>query len=442
METVIPEGSSEVYAPQVDYKKAPINKANYLPFRLLPLSGGQTSTMTSAGGGSIQFEIPKNAYNLSKTELIFTATPAAGASYNWAWVDCLSFFRQIRLSTRGSVDIVRIDDVNNYTKLVWPCELELQKFLNFDLFTGGSGLARMIRRTNALASAVGSIRHDATAGEINYTEQKYLDLGGSTTTTPVFNVVFNLGLLVQTLFALDKDSFFNETVILEFVTAPTSKVLFVKNSATDPSSGTIYTGNITLSNLQLRVFQEMNPVVIRSLQASVDAGGLEILMPWVFGYKISLSGTSQAPTLRLNRNNGQRLLKMYSAPFNSTESGNTGYDHTNISAAKVTSYQTFLNNNAQQSYLLSCANGDDYALVMDKLEGKLIQSSNIFNYNFVIMEDFSSDSSNSNIIDGLSLDVEQIYSIQATTANSTFIWYMYAVLQRSLIIDKNGIKLI
>jgi len=122
--------------------------------------------------------------------------------------------------------------------------------------------------------------------------------------------------------------------------------------------------------------------------------------------------------LRFNRGHGIRLKKIFHSVFNSAETvststdnaaGNirvraTAYDNDNrfypatggdgVVRPKVNTFYTMLDNERIQEFNLTCASFDDYKLLKDKLAESMIQSSDMYYYNWFWIEDFSAISDN------------------------------------------------
>lgn len=488
---------------ELDYKKFSKSVPSYKLSKLVPISGSQSVTVTSAGGQECVFEIPPNAVNLSKSFLQFSFTPAAaGADYfTWIYKNCLSLIRQVQLYTRSGLFLCDLNEVGNYTNMVWPAEINIEEFKQYDTFSAGSGYGCMIRPNNCLTFNVltstsitakgantatvttalegvpslvafddtnaavngkisrpnDSVRPNNTASSVSFTEPQYIEVnptvndGGLT-----WNVNFPLGLLFNTIFSVNKDILFNEVMMMKVVFNSTSKIAFkskVVASATaagptDPTQNVAaYTGNVAVTNLGLYVAMERNQEIVNTIREKILTGGFSLMYPAIWCNKASLTGTSQNVTLRFGRSHGLRLIKNYHSVYDSTESSNTAYNHSNLAAAKVTSFYTMLNNNRLQDQNIACANGDDYLMLSDKLRGSLIQNSNIYNFNHLWIDDFSNEPSpsekidESNIAKGIPLDIEVKYDYLATVVNGTYIHYDYSVTQRMLNIGQQGISI-
>lgn len=443
---------------ELDYKIKGYAHPSYTMTKLLPQSGQQTVPITAGGGADTTFEIPINASNLFKSELRFTMTPdAKAAKATWLPIDALTPFRQIQLYTRGGVYLADINAVNTYTNCSWKADTKLQDFLTFDqaLRAAGGGTTQFLQRNNSLVTAAAADantpsaqRFNNTASNINYTEPIYLLSGTAVASaTPPVVVRFPLGMLTNTIFSIDKDILFNEIMILRFVWNPTTRIGYRSNAQTDPVTGAEpWDNNISISDLTLYIATEKNDLIKNSLSEKINSeAGFNILIPYIFSYQNNLTGASQSISLRFNRGHGRRLLKIYHSSYNNADTVNTMYDHSNIADAKVLSFYTMMDNKRSQEFDLDTSNFEDYMLLQDYLKGSVIQNTNIYQFNWVWIEDFTGvmkGEDGSNLETGLDLNAEKKWDIYLTTAGNPLNNFTFAVTQKMLTISKAGISCI
>jgi len=109
-----------------------------------------------------------------------------------------------------------------------------------------------------------------------------------------------------------------------------------------------------------------------------------------------------------------------------------------------------LDNNRIQEYNLTCANGDDYIYLKDKIKGSILESSNAYYYNWVWIESFSGYDDKScipinseNLETGLDLSLERKWDFYGMTmTNANYNHYTFAVTQKMLTISSTGITVI
>lgn len=88
----------------------------------------------------------------------------------------------------------------------------------------------------------------------------------------------------------------------------------------------------------------------------------------------------------------------------------------------------------------------DYCLLKKRLKGSLILKSNIYYYNWFWVDDFTAPKSldeksdkDMNAIQGLDLSVERKWDFVAETRNASITYYTFAICQRPMLINKDGI---
>src|SRR4051812_12079685 len=92
------------------------------------------------------------------------------------------------------------------------------------------------------------------------------------------------------------------------------------------------------------------------MQTRMRTTGYSIPIPFVSVNKLATTAsTSQTVTMRIGRDKGSILKKLYHAVFHTTESKETSHDHSNVDGAKVVSYYTMLDSRRLQDYTVSCA---------------------------------------------------------------------------------------
>ena len=295
---------------------------------------------------------------------------------------------------------------------------------------------------------------------------------------PVINRKFRLNLYKNSIFAVDKDIYFGgETMYMRIIWDNPSKVYYsaiatAVNGSYNPASyaaGTSY----SITNLTLFAAVEQNPLIENQLKnETASATGKKYLIPWVYTNRININAnTSQTLIVRYNRAHGRKLLKVLWVPFNNTESGNTAYDHNNLQYTlaagdegapaafpgyqNINSFYTTVNNNRTSQFNYQCNTGDDYMVKSKKLKGSCILNSfdyynyfvwrEEFNNNYAEYEKVSASFPEDNIVDGLDLTEEQIYTIYATM-NSTypqaFNHYLFAVTLKELVVSAGGVQLL
>jgi len=478
----------------VNYQKKEYVPSEYKFSKLYPQVNTLTNgTTLGASSAQVEFELPANVYNLARSSLNLTITPAAGGAnlYNTLFRDCLAGFERLQLYTRGNVYLCDIPYVAEYTKQVLKPETSWDEYSTHDRdsdllvkcnnvsSTGGTtsyvsikvkdgasavsnafvavaaavaGDCLEVLNTEAKSSAYAYLnetkypeaqRYDYTAVDVPYDETQYRAVGTTANgATPVLNLKIRLGDLKQTIFAIDKSLPFKEVLLLRITFNPKVNWGYESKSRTASTDPVELAGDIALSNIFLYLANEKNPVVISELMEEVDSKSLSIPIPYPFVYKsTATASTSQNLSYRLNLGHGLRLLKSYHGIYDATEAETTRYELSNTAHTKLVSFYTLLNNERRQEFDLQTADGDDYMLLKEYLRNSVIQSRGMYDYNWVWIENFANNKNDEsgNLLMGMPLDKEVKYDIYMTTANSALRHCTVFVFQRMLSISSAGI---
>lgn len=438
---------------QLDYKKNLYAHPEYSLTKLLPQSGLQTFNLSNTGAPDTYFEIPTNVFNLSRSHLYFTLTPNTSGENKFNWIGCLGVqpIRQVTLTTRSNVELANINFANNYTNLIFCPETKLQEYLTYPKIganqVGNNTLRRFFGAFNDIG---GTARGNGSAMDVPYTEPAYYEAGTGDNDDPVLNIGLPLSVFKNSVFELDKDIYAGgQVLILRIVWENVSRYQTYGTSDTNPSSGAVTkTDNINLTNLALYLAVETNTLIANEVMAKVASpGGLQILIPYVHGFKNSPgAGTSQTITLRLNSGHGRKLKRIYHGVYNNSESGLVSFDHSNVNNAKFSEFYSMLNNKRLQQFNVKPATFDDYMILKEKLVNTVIQSPNMYAYNWFWLDSWDGKeitdekSLSQNNSSGLDLSLEQKWDMYfVTMVNAAYNHYSFAITEKLLTIDNLGL---
>ena len=160
----------------------------------------------------------------------------------------------------------------------------------------------------------------------------------------------------------------------------------------------------------------------------------------------SFSGVGASVQIQLGSQFGTRLTKVYAIPMNNAEEKDTRYDSSNISGAKITSYQTKFNSiNVQPDAIsISATNFGDWMQVKDYLAGTPILSRTVHQQDWFILDDYSGITEETkkllpgghhNVVTGRKIGLGDIFELVASTGTGGTVavkWYIYFVGQRVL----------
>lgn len=437
-------------APQLDYSKIPYLHPQYRYSKILPNTGLQSLSVTTAGGQSLIFEIPVKPINLSRSILSFTATyglPGAG-KFTWAKQDALALIQEINFSDRMGKHLAQITNVAQYSALVNDYETSFADFKTMDseILAG-----QYFSVSNDEASV--NVRHDNTTASVNYDEQLYFRSGADNGAI-VYTARIPLDMLKNSIFELDKDLLFKDIMIMTITFNPSTYAAFISNAEATVNTPASFPSAIALSSIQLEVAVDINPQIVQEMNMKRDsAEGISFLCPYVYSYKqgFAATTTSQSVSLRYSRIQGARLVKILYAVFG-PETANTFLEHTNVGAAKITSFYTQLNGQRNEEINMACALGDDYRYMLHKLKGTPVLNSDIYNYNWCYISSFSGHDdqlsrqhiaqSKWNFEQGISLDEEKKWDMYITSLGTAVQHhYAFAIVQKMVKIDQNGVSI-
>lgn len=458
---------------ELDYKKYVSSHPSYTMSKVLPQNGIQTVTMTTAGGEETIFELPPKVYNLSKSILSFTLTPAIGVPavaetvLNKIFADTIGAIRQIQLYTRTGLFLVDLNYANNYTNAVSRHETPIDEVLQNDKPLNGYGFWEGLSCSNYAGrqnAAEGIIRPAAGAGDngtagaglTDYLEPKYVVVGTDASANPVINYKVPLKFFKNTGLEVDKDLYFGgETLYLKIIWDNRNKVGYHTEFGDNDNTTHLPINGVTISTISLFTAIEQNPIVESEVKQKVmSAEGLSLQWPMVYYNSTPLAagaGALHSVQVRYNRGNGSKLKKIYWVPSHQTATTWQAYDHNNEGARKITSFYTTVNNIRTSQFDYNVTNAEDWMVKKESLKGSCIMSSNEYYYNNTWIENFTDDSSaliksnlpdQHNIDDGLDLNTEVIYTINAINNNVALNHQFFAVTSKDLIIGSAGIQLI
>ena len=433
---------------EIDYKAISHSHPSYRLSKLLPLSGTQTVTVSSAGSTQeTLIEIPTKCFNLGESILYWRRTIAAQAAgtFSRSFEDTYGEIQQMQLYTRNGQYLMDLNNFQNYLQLSRKLQTPFESFQSYDQV---DGLYKI-----DLAAAAGQ-RFDNTANNVNYLEPTYLAVSAVAATLQR-HCMLKLSYLNNTIASMNKDLVFPEVLVLRIVWNG-NKVGYKGTSPIDPTAGVVaLTGNITLENIALFLAVEQNQQIIDSLREKINSGTFRILVPYVYSYKSNIAAAgSQSISIRLNRGHGLYCKKIIHGVYNNTEvDSNLAYDHNNVNQAKIKSYYSLLDNSRLQeidvrSALDSTESAEDYLYLRKTLDKTALSTENMFSFNWFHLENFAGENpkdekENSNLVSGISLASERKWDIYFTmTGTPTLNHYTYIHTMKELTVSHTLITMV
>ena len=100
---------------ELDYRPIGVSQPSYQFSRLYPQSGGQ-NTNVSTGGNSTIFELPAGKpFNFARSYFQFSFVVGIPTHYNLRFADFHPWFRQIRVYTRGGLQLMNLNEAHRYS---------------------------------------------------------------------------------------------------------------------------------------------------------------------------------------------------------------------------------------------------------------------------------------------------------------------------------------
>ena len=434
---------------ELDYKSVDVSHGSYQMSKVTPQI--PLNSISNAGQEESIFEIPSKVINFGKSILSFKATPSVVTTFKWFHADGIPFFRQLQLYTREGLFLCDIQNCNYYMKCVNRKSNKISDVQSYDKASAGDGyFGGIFCGNSAAAQDTTGQRPDRSPAKTAFLEPAYCIGGGAGgDATPILNVQIPLSRVVDSILGMDKDQYFGESVYLRVVWSPATDILWKSSSATDPTGTAVeaFDGTITMENLTLYTAVEQNPVIVNALKDKYKSGTLTYNCPFVHMNTVSglaVTGTNNL-SVRYSRPHGSRLKKIIWSPFNGAAGiNNLRYDNSNLGKAKVSDYYTMVNNVRTTQFNYEQVLGNEWLAQKDRLIGSCILSSNEFYYNFTHVEDFTGSMStthNANLDEGLLLDEEIKYDIQATAA-SALRHYIFGITTKTLTLSPSGVTFI
>lgn len=434
----------------LDYATKSISHPTYQYSRIYPQvsigNGLQVDTTAET-----TFEIPPRTLNLCKSFLSFTVTvpnmAVAATSFNHIHADGIPHIQTIQLFNRSGLFLANISYLNKYMNTTARYNNKLQDVLTWDKAGVDGGYADILRSSNDISTSENALR-TLTAGldsKTSYTEPSYVYIGEDVSATPVINYQIPLGRIKESIFGLDLDQNFNETVYIKIIWDSPAVIGYASTTATGLTTLTSLS-RYTITKLYLYISIEQNNEIIQGLLNKINTG-LSYNIPITYSTKIQSGvSTSLALSIRLNRSHGFKCKRIVWAPYNAIEIRNTSFCHNNEDSGVIVDYYTTLNNTRTAQY--NYTDGLDYMKIKESLSGSCIQSSDEFYYNWCHVEDFTnitklSDKPDTSLYDdGMLLENELIYNITApVTQNVALNNYIFSICTKKLLITPQGMTL-
>jgi hypothetical protein len=444
-----------VISPEMDYHPVDFRHPTY-KFQKIPLQAGGTSInpLYATQGVESIWELPIKAFSLPESYITGTFTPGASTHFNFLF-EHVPFISEIQLMSTSGRKLCDISNqaLINYQAVTRPPNTPLEEFMTTDP-TERLYPIKSIGAAAETAATGSGFRMNDTAADRPYTDIRFLKVGVDTTATPIVNFVFKLGQIKDTIFSMKKAMLFPETVLLRVLWGPAQKFMCNSTAETAVITGAAVPTDGRIDNLSFYLACETNQEIVNTLQAQIASTGIQLPIPYVTVVKSAPNAAvSQTVQVKIAAPiHGLKIKKIIHAVFNATENKDTAVDHNNLIGAKVLNYVTSLDSNQLQINKLDCQTMfDDYAYHKSMLRGTVLQTRNMYQYNWFHCDDFSGltvDSKKSlpvpaeNAISGLDVGGGRIWTFDATTAGAQYAHYTFIVGYKTLVITGNSIDVL
>lgn len=503
---VVMEGSSKVSVPsEHQYANDTKTDASFYQFRRLT---PQTEPVIALNGTCLsEFEItPGQVFNLSKSFLEADLTfPASGAGTRTVvHTGFCAMIDQIEFLDAAGKQLVWLQAPQYYTKVVWPACTPMDDFLAnpvppdgtpaasggsvqsiaaSQVTTGAVGVnavngskTTLLNRSNAVvpvsliaagtytgayiatgaSAATAVLSCNATSSE-QFTGVQH-GIQSAVNLPLVVKLQMPLSQLYGTLFSCNKDLFFGQTTTIRITWNQGSKWGFILTE--DGGAQAVLATAPTMVNDRIRLAIQSNPIAAESIRQKVNNEGIQLIVPFVWTFKYVLAGAGaynaaynlQSFLRKINKNHGQRLLRVWTAQFNATADAGGAYYCQNQNFADACFEQVYSqldSNNLQEAPLVN-NNGEVYEYVQQKIEGSAGGSISQYLSSAYLLNDFTpwkavDFAKGDTQVAGLSLAEEREYSINfnshgiGNAGAGSNLYYMFVVCQRVLAINKMGV---
>lgn len=455
--------SSDVLkTPNINFKSVYQHPGKY-KFLKVPLNNqtGNQVTMDSVSSQLLEWKFPAVVYNLSKSVLSYNIELSGpAAKCNTAFNDTLEIAQSLTFGPVGGVNLVDIQNVNNYISVARKVDISNDEYLNGDVT---SGLVKSdLTSTNyfppsytAEAGNLFGLSAGSTVIAATGLEPQYIRTAAATTKLEIQRT-FPLSGITGTLFSMPQDFFGGgDNMYLRIMTAPSAKVGYVASAVTNPVTGAaVLEAQPVIKQLYLYLAIEKDQLIIDSIMQKYTSGQLKYTIPFTYTFRYSTVGAgNNSIQIQLNSQYGKLLKRMLHAAFPASETLNAAYDHSNWSGSKIVSYQTFLDSAPLQDAVTSCVQpsiANPGAVMDDYRENRqvILRSGAIMNpaayqNNWFHCDSFAPPSvdplvPDSQVYDGLDLTKPVAWSINATTAAVNLSHYSFAQFLRMMVIDQQG----
>lgn len=428
-------------------------KYEYLQVSLLNQASGDIPIAANATT-ALEFKLPSSRQvNFAKSYVNYSlAAPLIAANTICGFGDVSNFCSQASLSSSNGTEIMRLDNVQQYLKVLKKIDTPLDEFMTSDnldcLFR-----SNLSKDTNFLPAG-------GTATE-EFIEPLYRTSSGVATALSL-QQQFKFSSLKGTVLGVDRDFYCPSEMYLRFQTPRGDNMVWAQTNTNAGATAPATVPGLVMSNVTLFLAVEKNPVILDINQKLCLAGALEYQIPYTVCNRQTGAAVGSNTDIQIGYNNsqGHRLKRIVTTAMRSTETKNFSFDADNTDGVKVKSYNTFMDNARLQERVLSCEkpaggkmNNDDWAenrRFIDKGRSCYL-SKEMYSRNWFHMDSFTENQNIQNIPEvnldrGKDMAIPKLWQFSAKVsadANAgNLVHYTFAEFIRPIKITPLGVELV
>lgn len=418
------------------------------------------NTLTLGGGAREIWSISPGAINLENIEHEYTFTAVSQAvataahGYLFVLLNVIPL-RQIIFSYNNQ-QLLNLSNAYIYNNMTGNAFMTKDEFLAEDIgsgFTGAAvGTVEFSRKSNSALGASGVLstsglnyqtRPGGVANNVAYNEFMYTAPGARNAAKPVLAYRWKLSKVFRgTIFSSVKEDFVvNGNCTIELVYEGLDKWTYTANSNQTAVSRAATTVACTVGSQKLKVPYQRDPEILDELQKQFNDKGLKYVFDDVLLSSFSLQGTAQNWSFVVPQGVGQSIKMLGFSAYNNSTTSSTALEHSEVdTTAKITSFYTTSNGKRNEAILINLGNHDDFRIMKNRIpDSPIMMSSNIYHYNWVWLMPLGyencRESIDSDEIQGYDLSQgPYTYSFFSTTANATHMYWVFAIVQKIVLL--------
>lgn len=365
---------SEVIQSSNTYKTLP-GELNRYRYARVSLNNITSSTVPIGATSStlIEFRIPAGkVVNLARSYIQYQYTFPAHAAIagppvtnvrGVVYENGCDLARSVNFSDGGGLPLVDLQYADCYINTVQPIRTDLKEFLDRDQLQGMYPCNDTAANNKTPFSRDGATAGTSNASTSNYTEMKYLRIGGDHANGVPIDVRRQLWLssFKDTLFSMDKNLVFGTDMYLRMQTQYQQRIGFYTTNETNPHAGVqpFPVQPMEFKNVYLFLALEENEVLKQSLVNALHSGKIKMSIPYMYTFRNSVAANTPSANfnVQLTSQYGRKIKKILFTFYSGGElNGGYAYDHSSVNGTKVTALQTSIDSRPLQDFYLSCYN--------------------------------------------------------------------------------------